>query len=209
MEAEKILSTITEKLGQTSLSDRTIQKYIELNPIAEGEEPSDDYFNSAVSFLSELGGQYNHDIAVKVKDLKAQFAPASNTEGASTVKKAEPVDDKYNNVLKELQELKEEISDNERNRAQAEIKANVIAVMRAKNATDEYVLKNTLKGVTFDDSKTIDELAETYLKEYDKEFAEARGAGAQPRTSNGGKGLTAADAYFKSKAKREGWDSKQ
>ena len=41
MEQEKILSTLSEKLGETSFSPQTLQKYVELNPVAEGSEPDD------------------------------------------------------------------------------------------------------------------------------------------------------------------------
>lgn len=36
MEQEKILSTLSEKLGETSFSPQTLQKYVELCPVAEG-----------------------------------------------------------------------------------------------------------------------------------------------------------------------------
>ena len=39
MEKEQILSELTTRLGQTSLSSQTLMKYIELNPVAEGVEP--------------------------------------------------------------------------------------------------------------------------------------------------------------------------
>lgn len=207
MESEKILSSISERLGNTSLSERTIQKYIELNPIAEGNEPDEAYFKNAVDFLGALSGQYNHDIATKVKDLEKQYAEKSH-EGE---KEADNKNDYALKALQEkydkmIQELSDKISNGEKKRTQMEIREKVIKGMRSKNATDEYVLKNTLKGVVFDDEKSVDELVDQYLKEYDKEFAEARGNGVRPRTANGGKGLTAADAYFKAKAKREGWN---
>ena len=41
MEKEQILSELTTRLGQTSLSSQTLMKYIELNPVAEGMEPDD------------------------------------------------------------------------------------------------------------------------------------------------------------------------
>ena len=43
MEQEKILSTLSEKLGETSFSPQTLQKYVELNPVAEGSEPDEAY----------------------------------------------------------------------------------------------------------------------------------------------------------------------
>lgn len=207
MESEKILSSISERLGNTSLSERTIQKYIDLNPVAEGSEPDEAYFKSAVDFLGALSGQYNHDIAEKVKELEKQYGDKVHEEADETTDKGDEalknLQEKYDKMF---QDLSDKISSGEKKRTKMELREKVIKGMRAKNATDEYVLKNTLKGVVFDDEKSVDELVDQYLKEYDKEFAEARGNGVRPRTANGGKGLTAADAYFKAKAKREGWN---
>ena len=56
MEQEKILSTLSEKLGETSFSPQTLQKYVELNPVAEGSEPDEAYWNKAVNFLKGMQG---------------------------------------------------------------------------------------------------------------------------------------------------------
>ena len=71
MEQEKILSTLSEKLGETSFSPQTLQTYVELNPIAEGSEPDEAYWNKAVNFLKGMQGQYNHDVATRVKKVTA------------------------------------------------------------------------------------------------------------------------------------------
>lgn len=69
MEQEKILSTLSEKLGETSFSPQTLQTYVELNPIAKGSEPDEAYWNKAVNFLKGMQGQYNHDVATRVEDF--------------------------------------------------------------------------------------------------------------------------------------------
>ena len=70
MEKEQILSELTTRLGQTSLSSQTLMKYIELNPVAEGVEPDDAYYSKATSFLQGMQGQYNHDVATQVESFK-------------------------------------------------------------------------------------------------------------------------------------------
>ena len=75
MEQEKILSTLSEKLGETSFSPQTLQTYVELNPIAEGSEPDEAYWNKAVNFLKGMQGQYNHDVATRVEDFKKNYKP--------------------------------------------------------------------------------------------------------------------------------------
>lgn len=75
MEKEQILSELTTRLGQTSLSSQTLMKYIDLNPLEEGSEPDDTYFNKATGFLQGLQGQYNHDVATQVEDFKKNYKP--------------------------------------------------------------------------------------------------------------------------------------
>ena len=75
MEQEKILSTLNEKLGETSFSTQTLQKYIELNPVPEGKEPDEIYFNTAVGFLKGMQGQYNHDVATEIEGLRKTINP--------------------------------------------------------------------------------------------------------------------------------------
>ena len=70
MEIEKIVSTVQEKVGNTDFSAQTIQKYVELNPVAEGSEPDEAYFTKAVSFLQGMQGQFNHDFSVKFTEAK-------------------------------------------------------------------------------------------------------------------------------------------
>ena len=67
MEIEKIVSTVQERVGNTDFSAQTIQKYVELNPVAEGQEPDEAYFDKAADFLKGMQGQFNHDFSVKFK----------------------------------------------------------------------------------------------------------------------------------------------
>ena len=46
MEKEQILSEIGTRLGQTSLSQRTLSDYVDGNLPAEGTEPDDAYWES-------------------------------------------------------------------------------------------------------------------------------------------------------------------
>ena len=70
MEIEKIVSTVQERVGNTDFSAQTIKKYVELNPVAEGQEPDEAYFTKAVSFLQGMQGQYNHDFSTKFAEAK-------------------------------------------------------------------------------------------------------------------------------------------
>lgn len=191
MEQEKILSTLSEKLGETSFSPQTLQAYVELNPIAEGSEPDEAYWNKAVNFLKGMQGQYNHDVATRVEDFKKNSVPPKNDD----------------ELEKKLKELEARLDAEDSKKVQADLLKKVTAAMKAKQANDDYVLSKTLQGVTFDTKKTVDELVTEFLPKYDAEYKACRGYGTAPRTSDGSGGTqhNAASRYFERKGKKEGW----
>lgn len=191
MEQEKILSTLSEKLGETSFSPQTLQTYVELNPIAEGSEPDEAYWNKAVNFLKGMQGQYNHDVATRVEDFKKNYKPQKNDD----------------ELEKKLKELEARLDTEDSKKVQADLLKKVTAAMKAKQANDDYVLSKTLQGVTFDTKKTVDELVTEFLPKYDAEYKACRGYGTAPRTSDGSGGTqhNAASRYFERKGKKEGW----
>lgn len=199
MEKETILSTLTEKLGNTQLSQRTLTCYIESHPIAEGAEPDEAYFSSAVSFLQSLQGQYSHDVAEGLKKgttpPKPELSPKENSELTEMKKK-----------LEQLEKANKDRIDAE---TQTALVKKVKTAMRDKNATDNYVLQQTFKGVTLDPAKSVEDLTTEMLNKYDSEYKACRGNGAPPRTQNqggsGGKTVTRADRFFARKGQKEGW----
>lgn len=171
MEQEKILSTLSEKLGETSFSPQTLQTYIELNPIAEGSEPDEAYWNKAVGFLKGMQGQYNHDVATKVEDFKKNYKPQPTPPTPPTP----PVPPKNDDELeKKLKELEARLDAEDSKKVQADLLKKVTAAMKAKQANDDYVLSKTLQGVTFDTKKTVDELVTEFLPKYDAEYKACR-----------------------------------
>lgn len=205
MEKEQILSTLNEKLGQTSLSERTINDYISENLPAEGTEPDEAYWEKHAKILKSLGGNFSADVAAQVEDFKKNYKPGDQ--------KGQPKEDpKPNKGVEELkrqfEELSKKLTEKETQLTQQQLLAKVKAAMVAKGAEDEYVLKQTLRGVTLDTKKSVPELAEELLKSYDSELTACRGKGAAPRnggTGGSGKEKNSTDAYWARKQKKEGW----
>lgn len=204
MEQEKILSTLREKLGETSFSERTLQKYVELNPVAEGSEPDEAYWDTAVAFIKGMEGQYNHDVATKVEDFKKNYKPQQTPPTAPT---PPAPSGKESELEKKLKELEERLNAEDSKKVQADLLKKVTAAMKAKQASDDYVLSKTLQGVTFDTKKSVGELVVELLPKYDAEYKACRGYGTAPRTSSdsGGTQHNAASKYFERKGKKEGW----
>lgn len=66
---------LTQRLGKTQLSDRTLDTYVSGNLPAEGSDPDEAYFSKHASFLQSLQGQFSHDVSVQVEEFKKNYKP--------------------------------------------------------------------------------------------------------------------------------------
>ena len=224
MEIEKIVSTVQEKIGNTDFSQQTIQKYVELNPIAEGQEPDEAYFTKAKDFLTAMQGQYNHDFSTKFAEAKKNLLTEDTFKSMSaeqlaevkkllegTTKTEKPNESEEVKALKaEIAKLTERLDNGDKAKVQAELLQKVKNAMKEQKADDDYVLENTLKGVELDQNKSVEDLTKEYLAKYDAEFLKCRGGGNPPRQGGQGGGNTETwlDRKFKQKAAKEGWGKK-
>ena len=224
MEIEKIVSTVQEKIGNTDFSAQTIQKYVELNPIAEGQDPDEAYFTKAKDFFTGLQGQFNHDFSTKFNEAKKNLLSEDTFKNLSAEQLAEvkkliegvkpiekPNESEEIKALKEtVKQLTDRLDNGDKAKQQAELLQKVRTAMKEQKANDDYVLDNTLRGVEVDTTKSIEDLTKEYLAKYDAEYLKCRGNGAPPRQSVGpsGEQETELDKRFKRKAAKEGWAKK-
>lgn len=211
MDKEKILSGITDKLGKTSLSERTIDKYVELSPVAEGTEPDDGYFERAVSFLKAMQGQYDHDVKLFSEDFKKNYKPEGNGGGnGAGAENGNGGSDEIADLKKMLQAVEERLASGEVELKRSELMKRVRKAMVEKNCTDSYVLDKTLSGVELDVKKDVGVIVDDLMKRYDDELKACRGDGAAPRQNknNHGGADSAVQRFFKQKAKKEGWSER-
>jgi len=206
MEKEQILSTINEKLGNTNFSEKTISDYVDAF-IPETEENPD--FDKHVGFLKSLYGNFSADVAKQVNEAKAKLqTPPANKQQPDDTRYA-ALEEKFDKLMGNYEELTEQLAQKESKLTQEQLMSQVKAEMKNQGATDEYVLKQTLRGVTFDAKKSVADLAKEMLSAYDSELTACRGKGAAPRNGGdgggGSKGKNAADSYFARKQKKEGW----
>lgn len=225
MEIEKIVSTVQEKVGNTDFSAQTIQKYVELNPVAEGQEPDEAYFTKAVDFLKGMQGQFNHDFSTKFNEAKKNLLSEDTFKNLSAEQLAEvkklveglktppppPTESDEVKALKEqIKQLSDRLDNGDKAKQQAELLAKVKAAMREQKASDDYVLENTLRGAEIDVTKSVEDLTREYLAKYDAEYLKCRGNGAPPRQGGGRseEGKTWLDQQFEKKKAKEGWGRK-
>lgn len=208
MEKEKILSTINEKLTAEGIKtedfQRTFDDYLSENLPAEGTEPDDAYWTKHVKILKSLSGQVNHVVASKVEDFKKNYKPETKEQSNQNLEPNKEVEE----LKKTVADLTKRLDEKESKQTQEQLMAQVKAEMVKQGAKDEYVLKQTLRGITLDTKKSVADLAKELLTAYDSELTACRGKGAAPRNGEqggGSKGKTEADAFFTRKQNKEGW----
>lgn len=206
MEKEKILSTINEKLGNTNFSEKTISDYVDTF-IPETEENPD--IDKHVGFLKSLYGNFSADVAKQVNEAKAKLKPQpANKEGEQPDdKRYAALEEKFEKLMGNYDKLVERLTEKETRETQEQLMSKVKAAMKKQGATDDYVLKQTLKGVTLDAKKSVDDLVKELMPTYNSELSDCRGKGAAPRNGGqgggGNKGNNAADDYFARKQKKK------
>lgn len=208
MEKEQILSTINEKLGQTSLSKRTISDYIDANLPAEGVEPDSTYWDKHTKILKSLGGNFSADVAAQVEDFKKNYKSSTVKEELHDDKRYAALEEKFDKLMGNYEKLTEQLAKKESEQTQQQLMSKVKDAMVKAGAKDEYVLKQTLRGVILDTKRSVEDITKELMTAYDSEFTACRGKGAAPRNGNSGgsdKGENSADAYWARKQKKEGW----
>ena len=224
MEIEKIVSTVQEKLGNTDFSAQTIQKYCELNPVAEGQEPDEAYFTKAKDFFTGMQGQFNHDFSTKFNEAKKNLLSEDTFKNLSAEQLAEvkklieglkpgtppaPQESEEVKALKaEIAKLTERLDNGDISKQKADLLQQVRTAMKEQKAGDDYVLDKTLEGADIDVKKSVEDLTKEYLAKYDAEYLKCRGAGAPPRLGGGNGDDSPLKARFKKKAQKEGWGKK-
>jgi len=210
MEQEQILSTLTEKLGQTSFSSQSLSKYVECNLPASGTEPDDSYWEKHVSILKTFQGQFNHDVAEKVteqanakfEEYKKNWTPPADPDSCG----GQAGTPELTTLKEELSKIQARLNSQEQKHVQEELVKQVRSEMRKQNAKDDYVLSKTLDGITLDSAKSLSELTSEMLSRYDAEYKACRGDGAAPRTAQpgGGGNSSIMDRRFERKFRKEG-----
>lgn len=181
MEKEQILSTLNEKLGQISLSQRTISAYIGHFLPAEGTEPDDAYWEKHIEILNSLNGNYSADVAAFTEDYKKKHAPAADD---SRKDDGEEGDGEVKRLRERIEELARKYEERESASSREKYLAKVKSEMKRQGASDDYVLRATLAKNTVDEKKSVDETARELLAAYDQEYTDCRGKGAAPRSGN-------------------------
>lgn len=217
MKKEELLTKIQEVIGEpdangnyvdAGISERTLDVYLDsILPTLDGYN-AEDVVNAQVNIIKSMGGQLRHEKAEFVKNYKPVVKKQEGNEEQEEHQEQEQDDESADalgikEMLKQLTELKNRFDEQEKSSKQERLREKVIAGMRSKNASDDYVLRTCMKGVQLDDSKSVDDLVEECLGLYDAEFKDCRSGNEPPRTGNNAGGENKdIDAFFEDMKKR-------
>jgi hypothetical protein len=224
METEKIISTLKEQVGTTSLSDRTIADYVSENIPAEGTEPDEQYFARHAKVLKSLSGNFNSDIAAQVEAFKKNYKPTppkpspkpdpQPTNGIEDRLKA--IEEGYKS---EINTLKESLTQKEKALEQKSYVTQVESKFKAELEEKgliydpiyfEHIVRS--KG-DLDTAKSVDEAVKDVQTEYDKMFKDRNRnltssgfiSDIATEPAGGASGTMSAAEQFKERMREQGW----
>ena len=201
MDTEKIISTILEKVGNTDVSQQTIQTLLGLNPLAEGTEPDDAYFSKMVNAVKSIQGNVNHvfseKLTTQVNQKVEEYKKNNPQKPDSTPSDPDP---EWAKKLKEEWEVERTKWNEERaewtkertERAKKETLASVRQGLEDKfkeagTSTNKFFLKSALSKLSIPEKDAdIKNLVEQAEKMYNADLKEARLDLDSPHTGGGG-----------------------
>jgi hypothetical protein len=186
---EKIYQKLLEKLGKTSLSERTVKTYAGqlAKTVTKDEELTDEVIASAVEMLKALGGQYDHDLAEAIKKNPPKTDPPKTDPPKTDPPQEEPFKD-YEKRIAELEK---------KSREQEERYAREIKAVKLKNISDavkkqlqssgcnnSLVLELAFAKSSIDTEKSVDDNAKSVRDLYDSLFKENLESGMTPKSAD-------------------------
>lgn len=196
MEKAQILSTLKEKLGTTSLSERTVSTYVDNVLPAQGVEPDDAYWTSHVNILKSLEGQYNHDVAEYRRQNPGGTPPPNDPNPEIAAFKQLLEEQK-----KEMKALKEQMAGAQSAQKIQEVRSSLIAKAGELKVRNKEMWNDAIANLSLKEGDTADSVLENAKKAYEALQTRYLGQGAQPYGGSSETEHTVADDV--AKANRE------
>lgn len=221
MTKEELLSTISEELGTTQISERSINEMIEGFGLADNENVTTESLAPYVKFLKQtVTGNISSVVAGAVNEKNAQITALEKQ--IEDLKKQVPnqqVPPTTQNA--ELDALKQKIEALENANIEAADKAKISAtksavksalkakLAEAKVVVNDFVFNTTMNGFEITkETKAADAVKELETLYLENLKAAGLAGGYQPRGGGGqggGDNKTATKNYFARKKAKEGW----
>lgn len=189
MGIEQIVTNVKEKLGQTSLSDRSLTEYFTaINP--QGE-PDDAFYATHVAILKSFGGQFSHDVAEWKKEYEKNnppvTPPAPTPTPAPTGGMSDDVKALFDKQQQTIDRLSALIEAQQKEKSAESIKAAAEEYGKTLNADKPALWKSAVQLTPIAENMTSEQYNAAVKTNYESLVA-ASGNGGQPYVSGGGAG---------------------
>lgn len=189
MGIEQIVTNVKAKLGQTSLSDRSLTEYFTaINP--QGE-PDDAFYATHVAILKSFGGQFSHDVAEWKKEYEKNnppvTPPAPTPTPAPTGGMSDDVKALFDKQQQTIDRLSALIEAQQKEKSAESIKAAAEEYGKTLNADKPALWKSAVQLTPIAENMTSEQYNAAVKTNYESLVA-ASGNGGQPYVSGGGAG---------------------
>lgn len=195
---EKILQVLKEKVGKTSLSEKTISDYVNSIAVLVTDETqlTDQFYAAHVGIIKSMDGNFSHDVAAQVEEAKKNL-PNPQTPPAP----ATPPAEEKPQWAKDLEAQMKTFNESQQNAAKQAQRSQIIENIRktalTKDAANEKsgwasnagILGMAIQLIQIEDTDTEETISQKCQAEYNKGYTEAFGTSeAIPGVGGGGSG---------------------
>lgn len=205
MEKEQLLSAMTERLGTTGLSARTISEYVDniLPTITSDEMVNDGFWGIHTKILKSLEGNLNHDVANRVNAFKSEWEknnPTKKEEQPVETQKKDPQVELYETLVKKIESLEKQNAENFLKNTVSDLKGKVLNKADELRVSNRNLWNDAVGAVVYREGMTESELLTEAKVIYESKQKAYFGDGAVPYSAGSASNQKAAeadlDAYF-------------
>lgn len=208
MEVAQIISTLREKVGTTSLSDRTFQEYV--NAVNPQVEPDDAFWAQHTAILKSMSGQFSHDVADWQKKYQQEHPIQQQQQQQEPPAISPEVQALIDAQKKSIEDLKAMVTGQQQRMSQEAIRAAASQQGEALKVTNRNLWNDAVTRINITEGMTSEQfnaqvktIYEQNLKSFVGDGVQPYGNAAPPDTSAQTKAEL--DAFF---ANKPGFESK-
>lgn len=179
MEVAQIISTLREKVGTTSLSDRTFQEYV--NAVNPQGEPDEAFWAQHTAILKSMSGQFSHDVAdwqkkyqqdhpIQQQQQQQQQQPAISPEVQALI----------DAQRKSIDDLKAIVTGQQQRMSQDAIRSAASQQADALKVTNRNLWNDAVARVQITDGMTSEQFNAQVKTTYEQNLKSFVGDGVQP-----------------------------
>ena len=204
---------MTERLGTTGLSERTISEYVDniLPTITSDEQVNDGFYGMHTKILKSLEGNLNHDVASKVNAFKSEWEknnPKPTEPKPTDPPKKDPNLELYETLVKKIENLEKQRAEDFLKTTVSDLKEKVLNKAEELRVSNRNLWNDAVSAVVYRDGMTESDLLSEAKGIYESKQKAYFGDGAVPYSTGSASNQKAAeadlDAYFAKKGIAKG-----